>query len=79
MKSITKLPTRSFSVPLNNNIFASYGSNVQVSMYNRSLVKPAIVHLGVGAFNRSHLNVYTDTILHSEDNKDWGIVGAGLL
>ena len=40
---------------------------------------PGIVHLGVGGFNRSHLSVYTDSLLAKDADKSWGIVGAGLL
>jgi hypothetical protein len=31
--------------------------------YDRKRIVPALVHIGVGAFNRSHLAVYLDDLL----------------
>ncbi|MCM5553828.1 mannitol dehydrogenase family protein [Pleomorphomonas sp. NRK KF1] len=45
--------------------------------YDRTRVTPGIVHLGLGAFGRSHLGVYTDDVLASGAT-DWGIVGVNL-
>ena len=45
--------------------------------YDRSLLQPGILHLGIGAFHRAHQAVYTDTVLGSGDLR-WGIVGASL-
>lgn len=44
--------------------------------YDRSLVLPGIVHLGVGAFPRAHVAVYTDDILPADPS--WGMIGASL-
>nr|WP_244557510.1 mannitol dehydrogenase family protein [Devosia lucknowensis] len=44
--------------------------------YDRSLVKPGIVHLGIGAFHRAHMAVYVDDLLAKDPS--WGIVGASL-
>jgi fructuronate reductase len=44
--------------------------------YNRSIVTPGIVHLGVGAFCRSHIAVYVDDLLVTDPS--WGIIGASL-
>ncbi|MDY0873610.1 mannitol dehydrogenase family protein [Dongia rigui] len=44
--------------------------------YDRRAVTPGIVHLGVGAFQRAHLAVYTDDTLKMDPS--WGIVGASL-
>ncbi|PKU25623.1 mannitol dehydrogenase family protein [Telmatospirillum siberiense] len=46
--------------------------------YDRAAVSPGIVHLGLGAFCRAHLSVYTDDIL-AAGATDWGIVGVDLL
>jgi fructuronate reductase len=40
--------------------------------YDPTGVSPGIVHLGVGAFMRAHLAVYTDDILAAGAH-DWGI------
>lgn len=45
--------------------------------YDRAKVTPGIVHLGLGAFSRAHLGVYTDDVLASGAT-DWGIVGVNL-
>jgi len=45
--------------------------------YDRGLMLPGIVHLGIGAFHRAHQSVYTDAVLASGDMR-WGIVGASL-
>jgi mannitol 2-dehydrogenase len=37
------------------------------------------VHIGVGAFNRSHLAVYLDDLLTRGESKRWGEFGVGLL
>ncbi len=47
---------------------------VQRPSYDRKGVSPGIVHIGLGAFCRAHLAVYTDDILEN-GAKDWGIVG----
>lgn len=44
--------------------------------YDRSGVAPAIVHLGVGAFQRAHIAPYVDEILVADPS--WGIIGASL-
>ncbi len=44
--------------------------------YDRSTIRPGIVHLGVGAFHRAHQAVYVDSLLAR--SPDWGIVGASL-
>lgn len=45
--------------------------------YDRAKVTPGIVHLGLGAFSRAHLGVYTDDVLASGAS-DWGIIGVNL-
>ncbi len=45
--------------------------------YDRAAVKTGIVHLGIGAFHRAHMAVYTDHALAAGDLR-WGILGASL-
>jgi mannitol 2-dehydrogenase len=47
--------------------------------YDRSILKTGIVHIGVGAFHRSHQAYFTDRLLQNPGNGDWGICGIGLL
>ena len=47
--------------------------------YNRSEIKAGIVHIGIGAFHRSHQAYYTDRVLKNTGSKEWGICGVALL
>lgn len=46
-------------------------------VYDRSSIRPGILHLGVGAFHRAHQAVYVDDCLAAGE-PGWGIVGASL-
>lgn len=70
-------PDRSETVSLSNASLARFGGEFALPAYDRSRVKPAIVHFGVGGFHRAHQAVYTDEVLASGD-LDWGIRGAGI-
>lgn len=50
---------------------------VATPAYDRSKLKPGILHIGFGAFHRAHQAVYTDLALAREFG-DWGIIGASL-
>jgi len=50
--------------------------NAILPAYDRSSIKPGIVHLGIGAFHRAHMAVYVDGLLAA--NPDTGIVGVSL-
>src|SRR5688572_12054577 len=52
-------------------------ASVTVPRYERSAIRAGIVHLGVGAFHRSHQAVYVDDCLNA-GALDWGIAGASL-
>src|SRR4051812_11650683 len=45
--------------------------------YDRSGIRPGLVHLGIGAFHRAHQAVVIDDLL-AGGATDWGIVGASL-
>ncbi|WP_324343335.1 mannitol dehydrogenase family protein [Baekduia sp.] len=44
--------------------------------YDRTRLRPGIVHVGVGGFHRAHLALYTHRVAAA--GGDWGIVGLGL-
>ena len=46
--------------------------------YDRSALKPGIVHFGVGNFHRAHQAVYLDDLFASGSVHDWALVGAGV-
>jgi mannitol 2-dehydrogenase len=49
---------------------------IPVPTYDRSLLLPRILHLGVGGFHRAHLALYAHEL--AEAGSDWGIRGLGL-
>lgn len=52
---------------------------VTVPGYDRSAVRPGVVHLGVGGFHRAHQAMYLDTLMNAGQAMDWGICGVGVL
>ncbi|MBP2290693.1 mannitol dehydrogenase family protein [Azospirillum rugosum] len=63
------------SARLNTARLAALPQTVQRPAYDRSKVTPGILHIGLGAFCRAHLAVYTDDAIAAGDT-DWGIIGA---
>jgi fructuronate reductase len=47
---------------------------VQLPAYDRSSVRPGILHLGLGAFHRAHQAVFTEQAMAASGG-DWGIIG----
>ena len=56
----------------------SFGSNVATPSYDRSRLRPGIVHFGVGNFHRVHQAVAIEACLHHPGHEDWAICGIGL-
>lgn len=46
--------------------------------YDRSRLKPGIVHIGLGNFHRAHMAVYLDDLFAQGKDQDWAIIGAGV-
>jgi mannitol 2-dehydrogenase len=57
----------------------SLSAAVSTPSYDRGLVRPGIVHLGVGGFHRSHQAMYLDRLMETGRALDWGICGVGVL
>jgi mannitol 2-dehydrogenase len=55
------------------------GNDVGVPSYDRTAVRPGIVHFGVGGFHRAHQAMYLDRLMNDGKALDWGIVGIGVL
>jgi fructuronate reductase/mannitol 2-dehydrogenase len=51
---------------------------VSVPKYDRTGLRPGIVHLGVGGFHRSHQAVYLDRLAADGVSNGWGVLGIGL-
>jgi mannitol 2-dehydrogenase len=64
--------------PLNGRTVARWREQLPVPSYDRGLVIPGVVHVGVGGFHRAHLAMYHDRLL-SEGALDWGICGVGVM
>ncbi|WP_043620725.1 mannitol dehydrogenase family protein [Ensifer sp. ZNC0028] len=50
-----------------------------VPAYDRSQLTAGIVHFGVGNFHRAHQAVYLDDLFNAGFDRDWAIIGAGVL
>src|SRR5882724_8611330 len=55
------------------------GKKMRVPTYQRSALKPGILHFGVGNFHRAHLAVYLDDLFSQGLDHDWALVGAGVM
>jgi mannitol 2-dehydrogenase len=64
--------------PLNARTLKHWSGQLPTPGYDRALVTPGIVHVGVGGFHRAHQAMYTDRLL-SEGAMDWGICGVGVM
>ncbi len=64
---------------LSQNTLHDLGSGIAVPSYERTSVRPGIVHFGVGNFHRVHLAVYVDRCLARGDAAAWGICGVELI
>ncbi len=53
-------------------------NKVALPAYDRSALKPGIVHIGLGNFHRAHMAVYLDDLFALGGDKDWAILGAGV-
>ena len=52
---------------------------VALPSYDPATLTPGIVHIGVGAFHRSHQAMYIDRLLNTGGHTDWAICGVGLV
>lgn len=52
---------------------------VDAPPFDRRHITAGIAHIGVGAFHRAHLAIYTNLALADADMANWGILGINLL
>lgn len=67
------------SVPLTPDHLDRLPRGVDAPPFDRRNVSAGIAHIGIGAFHRAHLAIYTNQVLADEDMRDWGILGINLL
>ena len=65
--------------PLNARTLKHWVGQVPVPAYDRALVTPGVVHIGVGGFHRAHQAMYLDRLMNQGTALDWGICGVGML
>jgi mannitol 2-dehydrogenase len=51
---------------------------VAVPRYDRSLLSPGILHVGVGNFHRAHQAIYLERLQNEAFDPAWGLSGAGV-
>lgn len=66
------------AVSLDNTTLQRLDPAIAVPVYDRSRLRRAIVHVGVGGFHRAHLAVYVNELCRA-GHLDWSIVGAGVM
>ncbi|RBY86971.1 mannitol dehydrogenase family protein [Blastococcus sp. TF02A-26] len=64
--------------PLSDKTLVLHGEHLTVPTYDRTALTPAVVHLSVGGFHRSHQLTYFDDLAQLRISADWGVVGVGL-
>ena len=57
---------------------AQMTAEIALPRYDRSKLKPGIVHIGLGNFHRAHMAVYLDDLFNQGESPDWAIIGAGV-
>jgi mannitol 2-dehydrogenase len=66
-------------LPLNARTLKSWRDRLPGPGYDRDLVTPGMVHVGVGGFHRAHQAMYHDRLMNQGAALDWGICGVGVL
>ena len=64
--------------PLTDRTLAHHGRRALIPTYDRTALRPSVVHMSVGSFHRSHQAVYFDDLAQRRITRDWGLVGVGL-
>ncbi len=65
--------------PLNAQTLKYWGDRLPSPAYDRDLVTPGLVHIGVGGFHRAHQAMYHDRLMNQGVALDWGICGVGVM
>jgi mannitol 2-dehydrogenase len=65
--------------PLNAKTLKYWSDRVPTPAYDRDLVTPGVVHVGVGGFHRAHQAMYHDRLMNEGTALDWGICGVGVM
>jgi mannitol 2-dehydrogenase len=63
---------------LSNGTLNELPQNIIVPNYDRSALRPGIIHVGVGNFHRAHQAWYLHRLMQVGEAHDWAIIGAGV-
>ena len=63
---------------LSNAGLKALSEKAKVPTYDRSAIRPGIVHIGLGNFHRAHQAWYLHRLMEQGEAMDWGIIGAGV-
>jgi mannitol 2-dehydrogenase len=66
------------AIQLSNSTLDKLPQGVAGPTYDRSLLTPGIVHIGLGNFHRAHQSWYLHRLFQQGLNRDWAIIGAGV-
>ena len=67
------------AVKVSSNLLKVPPKGVKCPTYDRAKVGTAVLHIGVGAFHRSHQAFYLDELIESHGGYEWGICGVGIM
>lgn len=65
--------------PLSAATLNALDPRIAVPSYDRTAVRPGILHVGLGNFHRAHQALYLDDLMARGAGLDWGILGAGVM
>lgn len=65
-------------IALSNGALRDLPPEIDRPRYDRTALKPGIVHIGVGNFHRAHQAWYTHRLMQQGEASDWAILGAGV-
>ena len=74
----TRPAAASDAIAVRQETIMALADRATVPFYDRSRLRPGVVHIGVGGFHRAHQAVYFDDIARCGISTEWGITGAGL-
>jgi mannitol 2-dehydrogenase len=69
---------RTVGVPLSNATLPLHSQRIDVPTYDRSALRPSVVHIGPGNFHRAHQAVYFDDLARSGVSRQWGVTNVSL-
>jgi len=63
---------------LHNATLGALPDHVKRPQYDRTALRPGIVHIGLGNFHRAHQAWYVHRLMQMDEAHDWAIIGAGV-